>query len=120
MIKIERPAWIKDKKVAPDFEVIRNPGWNGYKSFSMDKGCYVLIRTYEDTHEIGVAVCYHDHTILKEFRGRIAQEIYDTLLQFDREHNKGWFTVMEHAAYLGKELKKAEIALALSTAYVQE
>ena len=108
---MEKPAWIKNKKVAPDFEVIRNPNWSPYRDFDMDKGCYVLIRVYHDLHEIGVAICNYDHTILKEFRGKIAQEIYDAIFKYDRKNEKGWFTKMEHAAYIGKELKKAELAL---------
>lgn len=117
---MERPSWVKDKKVAEDFEVIRNPTWNAYKDFDMDKGCYILLKVYHDVHEIGVAICDYDHTILKEFRGRIAQEIYDTLFKYDKEHKKGWFNKMEHAAYLGKELKKAEFALIMGLEYVQE
>lgn len=117
---MEHPSWIKDKKVAKDFEVIRKDDWDSYKDFIMDKGCYTLIRTYPDTHEIGVAICNPDHTILKEFRGRIAQQIYDTLFRYDEDNKKGWFTRMEHAAYLGKELKKAEISLVLGSNYVQE
>lgn len=117
---MEKPSWIKDKKLADDFEVIRNSDWNGYRDFVMDKGCYLLVKVYQDTHEIGVAVCNYEHVILKEFRGRIAQEVYDTLLKYDRDNNKNWITRFEHAAYLGKELKKAEIAMALSLEYVQE
>ncbi len=37
------------------------------------------------------------------------------------KRNQKWFTVKQHIAYLGKELKKAEIALALgNTGYYQQ
>lgn len=117
---MERPAWIKEQKNAEDFEIIRNSNWNGYKDFVMDGGCYLLIKVYQDNHEIGVAICSHQHIRLKEFRGRIAQEIYHALLEYDQKNNKGWITRFEHAAYLGKELKKAEIAMALNLEYIQE
>ena len=74
---MEKPKWIKDKKVHKNFEVVRGT-YDSYKDFVMDY-YYVLIRIYNDTHEIGLAVCDSKHTILKEFRGRISQEIYFNL-----------------------------------------
>ena len=117
---MERPAWVKDKKLADDFEVIEARKYDDYKDYKGDKGCYVLIRIYWDTHDIGVAVCDYQHTILKEFRGRRAQDIYTAIFKFSEQHDKNWFKVLDHAAYLGKELKKAEICLALGVEYVQE
>ena len=117
---MERPAWVKDKNVAEDFEVIISKPFDGYKDWKQDDGCYVLIRIYLDTHEIGVAVCDYKHTILKEFRGKRAQDIYFNLFKFDEENKKGWFKRLDHAAYLGKELKKAEICMALGLEYTQE
>ncbi|HLG25026.1 MAG TPA: DUF4346 domain-containing protein [Candidatus Nanoarchaeia archaeon] len=117
---MERPAWVKDKKVDKDFEVIRVKKWDDYKDFKMDNGCYLLIRNYFDTHEIGIAVCDYQHTILKEFRGTRAQDLYFAIFDFDEKNKKGWFNRMDHAAYLGKELKKAEICLAMGIEYVQE
>ena len=115
---MEKPAWIKDKRIDENFEIIRGD-FDGYKDFVMDT-CYVLIRVYHDKHEIGLAICDKEHIILKEFRGRIVQEIYNTLFNFQTQHNMQWITRMEHAAYIGKELKKAEIAMALSLEYMQE
>ena len=117
---IERPAWVKDKKVADDFEVIHSKKYDDYKDIKMDDGCYTLIRIYWDTHDIGVAVCDYQHTILKEFRGRRAQDIYTSIFNYAEEHHKNWFKKLEHAAYLGKELKKAEMCLAIGVEYMQE
>mgnify|MGYP001565510315 CR=1 FL=1 len=64
---------------------------------------------------IGVAVCDYNNIILKEFRGKNAQQIYYHLL-----NNYEYFTRLDHAAYLGKELKKAEYALESGEEYVQE
>ena len=115
------PAWVKDKKVADDFAIYEVPRWDDVKDFIFDKeGCYVLIKIYRETHDIGVAICNQQHVILKEFRGRRSQDIYSAIFTYDREHKMNWFHVMDHAAYLGKELKKAEICLALGSDYYQE
>ena len=116
---IERPKWIKKQKYSKNFEVINVKKHEG-KDFKIDGGCYVLIRVYLDIHEIGVAICDYEHTILKEFRGRRAQDLYTAIFDYSQQHNKHWFKRLEHAAYLGKELKKAEICLATGTEYVQE
>lgn len=116
----KNPSWIKDKKVADDFELIQCKRWDDIKDFKFDKGCYVLIRIYMDTWEIGVAICTQDHTILKEFRGRRAQDLYCAIFNHDKEHNLNWFSEPQHIAYLGKELKKAEICLVMGTQYYQE
>ena len=117
---MERPSWVKDKNVADDFEVIQTPSFDDYKDWRQDSGCYVLIRIYPDTNDIGVAICDYKHTILKEFRGKKAQDLYFSIFEYDKEHKKGWFTRYDHAAYLGKELKKAEIALKKGEKYWQE
>ena len=117
---MEKPAWVKDKKVADDFEVIRTKSYDDYKDHRNDDTCYTLIRVYWDTHEIGVAVCDYNHVILKEFRGRRAQDLYVAIFKHSEENSKNWFRVLDHAAYMGKELKKAEICLALGVEYVQE
>ena len=116
-----KPAWVKDKKVAEDFEIFKVPEMDDLKDFIFDKdGCYVLIKIYRETHDIGVAICNQEHTILKEFRGRRAQDIYHAIFNYDKENNLNWFNILDHAAYLGKELKKAEIALVLGNDYYQE
>ena len=116
-----QPAWIIDKKVADDFAIYEVPRWDDIKDFIFDKeGSYVLIKIYRESHDIGVAICNQQHVILKEFRGRRAQDIYSAIFSYDREKKLGWFHVMDHAAYLGKELKKAEICLALGSDYYQE
>ena len=117
---MERPSWVKDKKIAEDFEVIQAKKWDDYKDFKTDEGCYTLIRIYWDTHDIGVAICDYQHTILKEFRGRRAQDLYTTIFDYSDKNKKNWFKRFDNAAYLGKELKKAEICLAMGVEYIQE
>ncbi|ODS42612.1 MAG: hypothetical protein MSIBF_04715 [Candidatus Altiarchaeales archaeon IMC4] len=56
---------------------------------------------------------YKDKTPVEGFRGRDAKDLYKAIL------NKITLT-SEHAAYLGKEVYKAEIALKLGKSYVQD
>ena len=117
---MERPAWVKDKNVADDFEVIKVREIDHIKDERMDVGCYTLIKVYFDSLEIGVAVCNHQHVILKEFRGRTARDIYHAIFEHEEKNNFKWFTNKNHIAYIGKELKKAELALTLGFEYQQE
>lgn len=48
------------------------------------------------------------------FEGKTAREIYEEIIK------KGLVTRMEHAAYLGSELQKAEIAMLTGKEYVQD
>ncbi|HLC60208.1 MAG TPA: DUF4346 domain-containing protein [Candidatus Nanoarchaeia archaeon] len=117
---VKKPKWIKKQKYSDEFEIIAEKKYHNIKDFKFDKGCYLLIKTYKKTERIGVAICDYNHFILKEFRGKSARDLYLTILDYDKEHKSGWFTRLDHAAYLGKELKKAEICLAMGNEYVQE
>ena len=121
MAQPERPKWVKDKTLAPDFEVIECKPYDDYKDHKNDNGCYVLIRVDFEHFEIQVAVCNYKHEILKVFKGKRAQDIYDTIFEHEKKNNLKWFTEKQHVAYLGKELKKAEIALSMgNSGYYQE
>lgn len=117
----ERPSWVKDKTVAKDFEVIQCKPYDDYKDHKNDDGCYVLIKLDFEFFEIQVAICNYKHEIVKVFKGKRAQDIYTAIFDYDEKHGTKWFNVMQHAAYIGKELKKAEIALAMgNNGYYQE
>ena len=121
MTASERPEWIKDKTLHKDFEIIECKPYDDYGDHKNDFGCYVLIKVDFTTCEIHVAVCNYRHEILKDFKGRRAQDIYTALFDYEKKHGLQWFTEKQHIAYLGKELKKAELALALgNTGYYQE
>ena len=49
-----------------------------------------------------------------QYQSRIASEIYEEIIE------KGLVTRLDHAAYLGKELEKAEIAMLTGKEYVQD
>lgn len=119
-MKSTKPPWLKDQTLSADFEVIQAKRRDDYKDFIADDGSYALIRTYHGFKEIGVAICDYNHVILKEFRGKRAQDLYMAVFDYSKKNNKNWFKRLDHAAYLGKELKKAEICLENGTEYVQE
>jgi hypothetical protein len=119
---MERPSWVKDKTTGKEYEVIQAPHYDDYKDFVMEpSGYYALIKIHMDKHEIALAVCNSTHEIQKEFRGKRSQDILHCLFSFEKEHNLTWFTLKEHIAYLGRELKKAEMHLAMgNSGYYQE
>ena len=93
-----------------------------YKDFHRDpSGFYVLIRPDFTAMKIEVAVCNAKHTIVKIFRGSKVQDLYEGIFRYEKKHRLAWFKDKGHCAYLGKELKKAELALALGqNNYFQE
>lgn len=85
----------------------------------LDKsGYYVLIKVCFETRRIGLKVVNSDHMDEETFWGTQCQEVYGELLTHSLATT--WFTDMTHVAYVGKELKKAEIALATGGSYYQE
>lgn len=113
-------VWFK-QSMSPDLELINCPDYDPIKDFHRDPtGVYVLIRCDMENLLIEVAICDKKHIIVKVFRGRKAQDIYYTIFEYEKKHKFKWFTRKDHVAYLGKELKKAELALAGKEEYVQE
>lgn len=83
-----------------------------------ESGFYLKIKVDFTTRRIGVLVCDCEHHGVETFWGRQAQDIYWWILNDVRSDD--WFQDKTHIAYLGKELKKAEIALATGSSYYQE
>ena len=85
--------------------------------FVRDKAGSFKIRV---EHAITVEDSYLSVTHFKKnqadisFEGKTAREIYEEIIK------KGLVTRMEHAAYLGSELQKAEIAMLTGKEYVQD
>lgn len=113
--------WAK-QEMTENCEVIDCPEYDPIKNFTLDPtGFYVLIKVNFETVRIEVAVCSKDHKIVKIFSGRKSQDVYYQILQHEKKHNVLWFQDKSHIAYLGKELKKAELALVMgNSAYFQE
>ena len=104
-------VWQKQSMVS-ELEVIDCPVLDPIKDFRRDPtGYYVLVRVVKSPMPIEVAICDKHHQIVKVFRGEHAVDIYESIFRYEKRQKVEWFSLKGHAAYLGKELKKAEIAL---------
>ena len=104
-------VWQK-QSMAPDCTTLVCAAYDPLKDFRRDpSGFYVLIRPDFITMNIEVAICDKKHAIVKIFRGAKAQDLYEGIFQYEKKHQLSWFKDKGHCSYLGKELKKAELAL---------
>ncbi|MBI2662016.1 DUF4346 domain-containing protein [Candidatus Woesearchaeota archaeon] len=85
-----------------------------FKKWFPDPKGYFLIRVNHTKKLIEVGFVTYKHVIIKFIYGQNARDIYTTIIQ------RELVTRLEHAAYLGKELYKAEVALKYGTKYRQE
>ena len=85
---------------------------NPYKEWYPDPKGYFLIRVLHNRIEVGYVT--PKHVISKMVYGTNAIELYNTIIR------RKLLTRLEHAAYLGKELYKAELALKYGKRYLQE
>jgi len=109
---METPQWIKKQKTSENFEIVKG-SHDENKDWKQDDAGYLLIRVNQTDKTIEVAHCTNEHVITKMITGKKADEIYHTIIKL------GLISRLDHAAYLGTELKKAEIALKTGEPYVQ-
>jgi len=81
---------------------------------TMDKAGYFVIFPLADKGLINVEYYSYDNALLQVIEGATAQAIYKTIIK------NGWVTELSHAAYLGKELVKAELSLQYGFKYIQD
>ena len=84
------------------------------KEFVMDPNGYFLIRVDHKAKTIEVGFCKEPNKVAVKVTGKTPLEIYQTILK------KNIISRMDHAAYLGRELQKAYIALEYDLVYVQD
>lgn len=82
--------------------------------FQMDVKGYFLIRINPDTMRLEVGHCRQNNVILKKWSGNTSQELCQAVMK------SGVVSRLDHAAYLGRETMKAEIARRLKIPYVQD
>jgi len=82
--------------------------------FNYDKEGYFLIRINPETKKIEVGHCRQNNVILEKFSGNNARELCQAIIK------AGLISRLDHAAYLGRETLKAEMALKLNKPYVQD
>ena len=94
--------------------VLIHAQYDDLKEFVLDPVGYFLIRILPATKEIEVALCGEKNIIVKKVIGKIPLEIYQTCIK------NNLLSRHDHAAYLGRELQKAFIALQQGLPYVQD
>lgn len=80
----------------------------------LDKAGYFVILPIANKGIISVEYYHYDNTLQSVIEGKTAKAIYMTLI------NRGWVTELSHAAYLGKELAKAELSIEHGFKYIQD
>jgi hypothetical protein len=119
----KKPSYVWQKQsIDPKVRTIGCSVYDPIKDFHRDpSGFYVLIRTNFVDMAIEVAICNKGHAVVAIFSGGKSQDVYAGIFSYEKKHKLTWFKSKEHIAYLGKELKKAEIALSLGqNNYFQE
>ncbi len=84
------------------------------KRWEQDGKGYFLIKVNHSKKRIEVGYVTNTHRITKKFLGTTAEELYHAII-----HEK-LISKVTHAAYLGKELYKAELALKKKIEYIQD
>ena len=80
----------------------------------MDRVGYFVILPQPEKAIILVEHYSYENSLLRVIRGKTAKSIYSTIIQ------NGWVTQLSHAAYLGKELVRAELSMEQTFRYVQD
>ncbi len=83
-------------------------------TIKLDKAGYFVILPSKKTSTILVEHYSYDNKLLRKIEGKNGREIYFTII------NNKWVTELSHAAYLGKELTKAELSITKGFKFVQD
>ena len=110
---VEKKKYRFFRQVQKIKEVI-TASYDPLKEWHPDPKGYFLIRVNPTKKRLEVGFVTNNHVIIKEIVGKSASEIYMTIVR------RKLITRLEHGAYLGKELYKAELALKYGKRYRQE
>lgn len=80
----------------------------------MDKAGYFVVLPVAERGVINVEHYGYDNTLLHIIEGPNARALYLAII------DRGWVTELSHAAYLGKELAKADLSLKIGLKYIQD
>jgi len=100
-------------KDADDASVIE-ASYDRIKDWKMDPKGYFLIKVDREKKLIEVGYVQKDNRVEKIIVGKIAMEVFNTIIREEL------ISLLQHAADLGAELQKAEIALKENIEYVQD
>lgn len=84
------------------------------KSIKMDKAGYFVIMPSRKKKAILVEHYSYDNKLQRTIEGRNSRDIYFTII------NNKWVSELSHAAYLGKELTRAELSIKNAHKYIQD
>jgi len=88
--------------------------YDSRKEWKMDPNGFFTIKPFPEEGVIRVRYYNAKHQLTALIEGKTAEEIYATVCR------EGFVSVLSHAAYLGTELMKAEIAMKKKLDYVQD
>jgi tetrahydromethanopterin S-methyltransferase subunit A len=80
----------------------------------LDEAGYFVILPLSDRGIISAEHYSPDNRLLRVIEGKNSSDIYKKIIK------DGWVTELSHAAYLGKELARAELSMELGFKYVQD
>lgn len=103
-----------DEKIIVEFEKLEFIQAKEPTNIIMDKAGYFVILTMPEKNIINVEHYSYDNTLLRVIEGKDARSIYWTII------NNNLITLLSHAAYIGKELEKAELSLKYGFKYIQD
>lgn len=100
-------------KESNDMKIIKGK-YDDLKDYKYDIKGYFLIRVNKKAKKIEAGHCKQNNVILTKITGKRASDVYFAII------NAGLVSRLDHAAYLGKELTKAELALNYNLDYMQD
>lgn len=115
VIDAETGEEIVSMKVSDESSKIVEAEYDDNKEFVMDPKGYFLIRVNRKNKKIEVGLCEKPNVISLTVIGNKPIDIYTTILNKEKVNIR-----KDHAAYLGRELQKAYIALQQKIEYVQD
>ncbi|MCL4511175.1 MAG: DUF4346 domain-containing protein [Bacteroidetes bacterium] len=80
----------------------------------MDKAGYFVILPLPEKVIISVEHYSYDDRLMRTIEGKDARSLYWMIIEND------WVTQLSHAAYLGRELAKAELSIKRGFKYIQD
>jgi len=84
------------------------------QKWQLDPKGYFLIRIDRNSQTIEVGHCLENNNVLRVIKGKTPEEIMYKVI------DQNLISLLDHAAYLGKELQKAYIALKYNLEYIQD
>ena len=84
------------------------------KSVKLDKAGYFVIIPSKKDGNILIEHYSYDNKLLRKIEGKYSRDLYFTIIE------NNWVTELSHAAYLGKELARAEMSIKKNFKFIQD